>query len=242
MTRVAGRPLLLLLLLVPGVARAQTPTPTPFPVQETAPTDPVEPPPTGEPATEDAQPPAEDSFALGTARPPRFEPPAIVPTIGIALAVNTSDRYPGVAAPSIPIWVGVSFLPSPNRFSPFTAVGVEVSQRTLVEGFPSANDHRSYYEFTPEMRMGVSWLRAPRDRYVNKMFPDVEVYGIGGWRIANQYQGHAARLGVGVSSPMLMALMTAVCQTPVPAMVEVTMDVDSFKGSRDYSLRFGWHF
>ena len=241
-----------LVFALPFAALAQTPTPPP--PQPTPPpgwvTPDESPAPEATPApvaTPDSELRATDTLPPEMLRRPPHSPfgePAVSPTLAFALGVRSVKNRPDASTPSVDFWVGARFHPFVAKAAPFMAAGTEINIRTAPTpvNAPLPAESTSYTEFVPEMRWGFAHLREPHGDYVNTVFPNVELYGITGWRIKNRIDGNALRLGFGISSPALM-ILSAACEAPIPAMFEVTMDVDSmYSGEREYAFRFGWHF
>lgn len=242
----------LILLAAPLGALAQTSsTPTPPPPQPTPP--PGWHAPDGDPGAPIPRPPdpglrATEVLPDEMLRRPRsqrpFGRPMVAPTLGIAIAARSVKNHEELSTSSVDFWLGARFHPFLAKAAPFVAFGTEVNIRELPRLEPLLPEQESvtYTEFTPEMRWGFVFLRAPHRDYLNVVFPNVEVYGITGWRLANRHQGHALRIGVGVSAPIVTAL-SVMAEVPLPAMLEVTMDADSLhSGEREFAVRFGWHF
>lgn len=237
----------ILAFALPFAALAQAQTPTPPPPQPTPPPEWVAPAGAEPVATPDPNLRAVDTLPpeMLRRRPQSpFAKPAVSPTFALALAARSVKSRPELGTPSLDVWAGARFHPFVTTAAPFMAMGAEVNFRQIprVEGAPLPQESSSYTEVVPEMRWGFAFLRRPHDDYVNTVFPNVELYGITGWRIANRVDGHALRVGMGISSPALM-ILSAACEAPIPAMFEITMDVDSmYSGEREYAFRFGWHF
>lgn len=230
----------ILALGLPFAAFAQTPTPPP--PQPTPPPGWVVPTPTPDPELRatDTLPP--EMLRRRDASP--FGKPAISPTLAIAFGFRSVKNHPNAGTPSVDMWAGARFHPFVTQVAPFMAAGAEINfrQMPLVEGAPLPQERTSYTEIVPEMRWGFAFMRKPHEDYFNTVIPNVELYGITGWRIKNRVDGHALRLGMGISAPALMVL-SAACEAPLPAMFEISMDVDSMhSGEREYAFRFGWHF
>ena len=242
-----------LVFAFPAAGLAQTPTPPP--PQPTPPPgwhapedepydggDPAEP-----VATPDPDLRAVDSLPPEMTRrhrPDGFGQPGISPTIGLSASVRSVKNRPDLATAAFDLWIGARFHPMVTSAGPFMAVGAELNFREIPALDPAVAEggERSYTEVVPEMRIGFAHLRRPHSDYVNVLFPNVELYGIAGWRIANRYNGHALRIGFGVSAPVVMAL-SAASGYPIPSMFEVTMDAASaYSGDREFAFRFGWHF
>lgn len=238
-----------LAIALPAAAVAQTPTPPP--PQPTPPPgwhapDEDEPP---APAPEPAATPDPDLRAVDTLppemtrrRPQGFGEPGFAPTLGVAAAFRSVENRSSLSTASIDLWLGVRFHPMVTAAGPFMAMGAEVNFREIpaLDPIVAEGGDRTYTEVVPEMRLGFAHLRRPHNEYINTLFPNVELYGIAGWRIANRYNGNALRVGAGVSVPVMMAL-SAAAGYPVPSMLEVTMDT-AFNGTEEYAFRFGWHF
>lgn len=249
------------LVTVPFAALAQTPTPPP--PQPTPP--PGWQPPDGadEPPAPGWHRPGEDAEGSVTApdpdlravdvlpsemrrqrRPSRLGEPGIAPTFALGVGARGVKNRPDLASASVDVWLGARFHPMVTSFAPFMAVGAEVNFRQMPQLDPAvaqeADGDGSYTEVVPEMRFGFAHLRRPHEKYFNTVFPNVELYGIAGWRIANRYNGNALRIGAGVSVPPLLIVLA---EAPMPSMFEVTMDMDSaVSGRREFAFRFGWHF
>lgn len=262
---------LLLLTAFPALALAQEPapspaaaaTPTPFPAQPSpAPGEtpvPVPPEYGGEPAPTPAATPAPaapegtaGSFSTAPASPKvpaGFGRPVLAPTFALSLSTRTVEHRPELEGASFDVWLGARLHAMSASATPFVALGMEIDTRagrvapeSQEVGSETGEAGESWVEVVPEMRMGWAFVASPATDYFNQVFPIVEVYGIAGWRIANDRNGHAARLGVGISSPMAM-LAGVACEVPIPAQAELLMDVDSFQtGEREIIFRFGWHF
>ena len=236
---------LLLLAALPATVLAQDATPTPFPAQ---PTPVASPDATPAPSTPEG---AGGGFSTTPAKPavPKgFGRPVVAPTFGLSLSTRTVAHRPELEGASFDVWLGARVHAMSTRFTPFVAAGLEIDTRAgSVEtedgvDLEQTESSESWVEIVPEMRMGWALVADPSTDYFNQVFPIVELYGIAGWRIANDRNGHAARLGVGVSAPMAMLLGMA-CEVPMPAQLELLMDVDSFQtGEREVIFRFGWHF
>lgn len=194
---------------------------------------------------------AADAFAHDADRPRRFElprtfgEPAFAPTFAFAVGGRRVKGHPELDSPSLDFWLGGRMHPMVGPTSPFVALGAEMSFRTDPRLDPMVSDdddERMYAEVVPELRYGIAFMRKPYGGFANTVFPDVEIYGITGWRIANHLDGNALRLGAGISAPILLR-ESAKANTLVPSMFEVTMDVDSaVSGERDFAFRVGWHF
>ena len=181
-------------------------------------------------------------------RPPEFGKPVIVPTLGFSVGIRSVKNHPELASSSFDAWLGVRMHPFSATMTPFVAVGLEVDTRQYTEPTrdldpePTERESDTWTEIVPEMRVGWAFIGKPTTDYFNQVFPYVELYGIAGYRIPNGRDGGGARLGVGVSAPIVM-LLGLMCEFPLPAQLELLMDVDSFQnGRRDYIVRFGWHF
>src|SRR5207248_2638207 len=136
---------------------------------------------------------------------------------------------------SVPLWLGIAMQTMPGHSVPFTAFGLEMNFRSTFGG-------AHYTEYTPEIRAGLAVLRTPTGDYVNRMFPNVEVYGIGGWRLPNRFEAGGARLGLGISSPLLLLLVGETgCDVPLPTMLEGTVDY-GITPAPQYAFRMGWQF
>ena len=198
------------------------------------PPQPTPPPPPREPFDEPALT-AADVFADPVFPPPPrrlFEGESVFPTVGISAATRyIGDRG---TAPSGDIWMGLRVHPLFGRVNPFVAVGVEMNVRPV-------RDER-YTEIVPEIRVGLSYHRGPLDQYVNRLLPEVQVFGIAGWRTPNRHAGSAARVGIGISAPRIMPEWTELPPLAAPTLIEVVFDTTSSTGPREMAVRVGWHF
>lgn len=219
-------------LLLPFAALAQTATflPTPQPT-----------PPPASVAMTDAPDP--ELRAIDTLPPEMLRRPGksswkVVPTLAIAAGAHTTTRAEtGERTSSVDVWLGARFHPFTGFAGPFVAAGAEINLRNHLRpgNAPLPRERVTYLELVPEMRWGFAFLPKPYEAYRNTVIPNLEIYGIAGWRIANRYNDNALRVGAGISAPGLMG--------PIPGMFEVTMDVDSAKsGVGEYAFRIGWHF
>lgn len=179
--------------------------------------------------------------------PPRHREllqPGIVPTIGAGLVLRsrlqsqTQDQVSAVddVGDAGMFWIGLGMLPEPQEWAPFYSLSAEVQ-------FHQTVDNVSFVEWTPTVRVGLDGLRHPFNEYVNQVFPNVELYAIGGWRVPNPYEPGAARVGIGVTSPLVAGALIAMARdcVPIPTMLEGTVDLDG-RDAPQYSLRFGWSF
>ena len=175
---------------------------------------------------------------------------AIVPTASIGvLAPNPWASTRGSDASlhhelEVAMWAGFAVHPHVGVISPWTAFGSEFNTHTSSTGASS-------WEYVPEMRFGISGvMNDVRRNHAYVMIPFLEAYGIAGYRLANTRAGFerpgATRLGLGVSSPALMALVvyatgeSGKC-VPLPTMFESTVDLEPH-GAQEVNLRMGWQF
>lgn len=229
-------------------AHAQAPTPTPFPQQES----PTQEAPADAPqaATEAVVPgssaaiPSQGGFATGPIATPRPRPGfhaaaggGLLPTFGIGTSYALKDRTASgeKIAVTMPIWAGIQMRPLEGTFSPFTAVGSEFEIVSTGVGGRSATN------IIPEMRAGVSWGQ-PGSDFVTRMFPWLNVYALGGYRIPNDRVDGSYRMGLGISSPALMALTMVSNCTPAPTTFEFVTDVDARTKIRTQSIRWSFQF
>lgn len=214
MTRAAVVFAAMLVLAPPAIAQEATPTPE---------------------ATPDDAVPVPRSEPRKRARP--IPDPGVTPSLGL---LQAHVFAPGVNeigyTAALPVFVGATFHPMPARVSPFSNVGVEMQ----------FHPDGSRMSWVPTGRFGTAILMREREGepdFLRRLFPAFQVYGLVGWRIANGQRGDAARLGVGVASPILMPLSAGESCVPAPSLLEATMDVSDFKGgAREYQVRLGWFF
>ena len=170
--------------------------------------------------------------------------PGIVPTIGAGFSLRSHDTQQTQNQVSSVndvgdagfFWIGVGMLPEPQEWAPFYSLSAEAQFHQTIDGV-------SFVEWTPTVRVGLDALRNPYNEYLNQVFPNVELYAIGGWRVPNPYERGAARFGVGVTSPLVAGALIAAARdcVPIPTLLEGTVDLDG-QNPPQYSLRFGWSF
>lgn len=229
-------------------AHAQVPTPTAFPQQDPptqeAPADAPQAAGDGVVPESSAAIPSQGGFATGpmsALRPrPGFHAAAgggLLPTFGIGTSYALRDRTADgeKIAVTMPIWAGIQMRPLEGTFSPFTAVGSEFEIVATGVGGRSATN------IIPEMRAGVSWGQ-PGSDFVTRMFPWLNVYALGGVRIPNDRVDGSYRMGLGISSPALMAITMASNCTPAPTTFEFVTDVDARTKIRTQSIRWSFQF
>lgn len=168
------------------------------------------------------------------ARPRSVPDPVVVPTLGVAMAFQPATRT-RAGNVSFPVWAGVGLHGLPGRTSFFTAAGVEIDMHPASEG------RGGYTMWVPETRFGVAFLRDPLDQYFNVAVPNAALYGIAGWKIGNEHERGSVRLGFGVTSPWMLAMLATAgsCPVAVPSMFELTKDLD---GRSPWVFRMGWSF
>ena len=220
--------LLALVLLAAGPEATPSPSPTPFPSQPT---------PGDEEIDEIEREPLDEPEILPLPRVKRDIPEmAIVPSLGLGGFSGKDGRDRSVVGAHF--WGGVLIHPAPSTLGPFMGMGASFDLVSQREGV----DAETWYG-TLEMRYGIAWLVSPR-KYEGALFPALAVYAIGGWRPERETSGRY-RAGMGLSSPMLMALGAAESCVPIPSMVEVVVDAPNAKFSGDdtrLGVRAGWQF
>jgi len=213
---------LALVLLAAGPEATPSPSPTPFPAQDTE----------IEEGPDDLPP-----LPTPSPRVKRDIPEmAIVPSLGLGGFSGKDGRDRSVVGAHF--WGGVLIHPAPSTLGPFMGMGASFDLVSQREGV----DAETWYG-TLEMRYGIAWLVSPR-KYEGALFPALAVYAIGGWRPERETSGRY-RAGMGLSSPMLMALGAAESCVPIPSMVEVVVDAPNAKFSGDdtrLGVRAGWQF
>jgi len=174
-----------------------------------------------------------------------FGEPMILPTFSVGIGVpNAWGSSPGTEASTgaertqVPIWGGVAFHPLPATVSGFTAVGLEANLRSSVDGTHTMT------EWIPEMRVGASITATENPKWADVLVPPFELYTLAGWRFASYERPAAARLGVGVSSPLaaigVLQLARDSC-VPPPTMVEAVWDLEP-NHLHEFQFRVGWQF
>ncbi len=228
-------------------AHAQDVTPTPYPQQESA----TQQAPLDEPRADgpvvvppsSAAIPAQGGFGNVPSAPrqrPGFHPApfgGLLPTFGIGTSYQLKrDRAAGDRiGVTMPIWAGVQMRPLDGAFSPFSAVGTEFEVgATDLQG-------RSATSIIPELRAGISWGQ-PGSDFFTRMLPWLNVYAIGGYRVPNDRVDGSYRMGIGISSPALMALTVVSNCTPAPTTFELVSDVDARTKIRTQSIRWSFQF
>lgn len=161
---------------------------------------------------------------------------AIVPSLGLGGFVAKDGRDRTISG--LHTWGGVLIHPAPSSLGPFMGVGASFDLASQREG----RDVETWYG-TLELRYGVAWLVSPR-KWEGAVFPGLAVYAIGGWRPERETSG-LYRAGMGISSPMLMAVAAAESCVPIPSTIEVVVDAPDAKFSGDATrlgVRAGWQF
>lgn len=175
------------------------------------------------------------------------QPPAKGPRIPFGLTAGlsgcwhpTSERG---AKGSMDLWLGIRF-PRLVRSTPFVSLGTEVGFRDHPRDVPENVEYvddvavDSYTQLVPELRGGFVVL----DPSLGPAAQIFQIYGIGGYRIANRYDRAAVRVGVGVSSSLPLSVLGAMkIPLPLPTTAEVVFDVPS-RGGTEVGLRLGFVF
>lgn len=160
------------------------------------------------------------------------EPVTVTPTASIGFSFASTGTRGG--PPALPLWLGASLQPAPDTLSPFVALGAEVNV-LFYSGL-------AVVEYVPSVRIGLNVL-ADSDDYVGKMFPVFETYALLGWRAPLGLEG-ATRVGIGISSPWLLAAQADVIGADLgllPTMIELYTDFYE-RGGHRIVLRAGYHF
>lgn len=93
-------------------------------------------------------------------------------------------------------WLGAAWHPRPGTaFSPYVALGSEFGWVIP----PGRDLSESHFEVVPSVRGGWSLPPAPTTSYGSQTFPQMEIYGLAGYRLPNHLRGPALRVGVGIS-------------------------------------------
>ncbi|GMU62416.1 MAG: hypothetical protein AMXMBFR34_41790 [Myxococcaceae bacterium] len=231
---------LCVVLLTAGLAPAQEPlpqTPPPPPPLETAPATPPAP----EAPAPEAPPPPPPALPAPPPAPPAAPGPA--PThlsFGLenfqpTAALGFSIELLGSSGASIAGWLGVAMHPVPgDEWSGWVALGAELNGY-----FPFSGP--GTFEFVPELRGGMSWVRSPTTAWVSRLFPHLEMYTLVGLRTGTSLRKAAVRIGAGVSF-IEFAAWQARLSTRAPGLpwaIELTYDFDTVG---ILTLRILYHF
>ncbi|MCC6334358.1 MAG: hypothetical protein IT380_10270 [Myxococcales bacterium] len=216
---------LCVVLLTAGLAPAQAPVPQSPPPPPPLETTPATPPAPEAPAPEAAPPlpPAPTHLSFGLEN---FQPTA---------ALGFSIELLGSSGASIAGWLGVAMHPVPgDEWSGWVALGAELNGY-----FPFSGP--GTFEFVPELRGGMSWVRSPTTAWVSRLFPHLEVYTLVGLRTGTSLRKAAVRIGAGVSF-IEFAAWQARLSTRAPGLpwaIELTYDFDTVG---ILTLRILYHF
>lgn len=131
-------------------------------------------------------------------------------------------------------WIGGTFHPRPARASPFVALGLELG--AVFPPSVNGNQSRAAVEAVPSARLGI----AATSGDLGHLFPDLELYVLGGYRIPNHFRGQAIRLGVGLSIPSFAREQVKWFKIPfIPWMVDLFYD---YSPRHEVGVRAGYHF
>ena len=159
------------------------------------------------PSPEDEPPPSlaeresdEASLELSPSRrydrpePVSFAWPDATPSVAVNMQYNmTSDA---VQKPGFGLWLGVNYYPWVDVFNTFWSAGIKIENNPDVYGKP--------IDFVPTLRSGFAWLNGSPKRFKNQLLPNLQIYGLGGWRVSrDEDRDSRLRAGIGISSPRL---------------------------------------
>jgi hypothetical protein len=132
-------------------------------------------------------------------------------------------------------WIGGTYHPRPKKVSPFVAVGTELGAVVPPSRVPG-DRARIGVEVVPSARLGVALLSDD----LGHLFPDFELYVLGGYRIPNSVRGQAIRVGAGISIPAFARAQYKWIKIPfIPWMVDIFYD---YSPRHEVGVRAGYHF
>lgn len=187
-----------------GIASAQDPPP-PKPLYEEEPT----------PAPAPQQRPSHDvgDDITGDAT---LAWPDLTPVANVSIGFNLTDPY--LDAPAFGLFLGANYYPWPAKYNVFWSLGLKLEQNPDITHNPMS--------IVPTVRSGFAWIHGKPEKFWNKLLPNLQVYGLAGWRLPLDERGALGRVGVGVGSPRVApaSLLMVLHGVPVPNQAEVIME------------------
>ena len=153
-----------------------------------------------------------------------FDWPSITPTATVIAHLNVTD--PTIQKAGFGLWLGGNYYPWPDEFNAFWSLGLKVENNPDIWGRPT--------DFIPTVRSGFAWLDGSPTRFKNQLLPNLQIYGLAGYRIPRDEREQRIRTGLGVSSPRLSPA-TAVMLLygfPLPNQLEFLVDIDPIDPSK----------
>jgi hypothetical protein len=185
------------------------------------------------PLYEDEQQPEPQRHAMPVPSSGGF---GFAPSAGAAILLKFDDdldeREDGTEY-SFPLWIGATMYPWLNEVTPFV---------TLNFGFDlTLGDVATSVSYMPNMRLGVAVLDGDPHKFENQLLPLFMGYLIAGARYNPGIENERIRLGVGISSPIIVAASLYMCANglPIPNMIEYVAEVDVVTRRLQHTLMFG---
>jgi hypothetical protein len=137
----------------------------------------------------------------------------VTPRLGVGLAVeHTDDALQGA---NVPISLGVALQPEGgDMVAPFVSPQVDIE-------LPGEGDA----SYVPTLRIGLL-VRDESPEYLSALMAWAQVYVLAGWRLPGGSQSAGSRIGVGIASPIALALTVRALEAgvPIPNSVEFVID------------------
>lgn len=133
------------------------------------------------------------------------------------------------------ISTGISFYPKQQgRLVPRINLGMDLDLHMQEE-------ERTTVDWVPSMRLGLALLKQDAHPFVRALLPWLSVHGIVGVRMPSDQRPVAMRLGIGVSSPLLVILSAKAMEAglPLPNTVELLVDLDPNRHTTAWYVKLG---
>lgn len=133
------------------------------------------------------------------------------------------------------ISTGISFYPKRRgKVVPRINLGMDLDLLMPKEG-------RTTVDWIPGMRIGLAMLKRDAHPFVRALLPWLSVHGIVGVRMPSDQRPVAMRLGIGVSSPLLVIVSAKAMEAgiPLPNMVELFVDLDPNHHTTAWYIKLG---
>lgn len=185
------------------------------------------------PLYEDEQPTPEASRAAPEYKRGGF---GFAPSVGAAILLKFDDdldeREDGTEY-SFPLWLGATMYPWVSEVTPFVTLNFAFDL--------TVGDVATEIDYLPTARLGVAVLDGDPHKFENQLLPLFLGYLIAGARYAPGIENERIRLGVGISSPAIVAASLYMCANglPIPNMIEYVAEVDVVTRRLQHTLMFG---
>lgn len=142
--------------------------------------------------------------------------PNLTPVANVSLGFNLTNPF--LDAPAFGLFLGANYYPWPDKYNAFWSLGLKVEQNPDITHNPMS--------IVPTARSGFAWIHGDPEKFWNKLLPNLQLYGLAGWRLPLDERGARGRVGVGVGSPRISpaSLLMVLHGVPVPNQAEVIME------------------